>query len=84
MTKLQDLLNGRIPVYSGAIIVPVEDAFKVIDQSKPDEKYQWKDITCPRLAEDNEVIEFAKFPRGYIAIGYPFFDGTAYRWRIRK
>ena len=83
MSKFQDLLEGKIPMYSGAIIVPVEDAFTVIDQSKPDEKYQWKDITCPRLAHDGEVIAFSKIPNGYIAVGYPFFDGTGYRWKVR-
>lgn len=79
MTKFQDLLNGKIPTYSGAIIIPVEDAFTIDVQTK-----EYVEVTCPRLAEDNDVIEFAKIPRGYIAIGYPFFDGTVYRWRIRK
>ncbi len=79
MSKFQDLLNGKIPEYSGAIIIPDEDRFKVTAQ---DPKGRWVEVSHPCLVENYQAIEFSKVPRGYVAVGYPFFDGHMWRWRV--
>lgn len=85
MSKFLDLLNGKIPEYSGAIIVPVED---VITFSNYDANEKAAYFTAPRLLDDSEVIEYATTRTGmkrlYVCMGYPFWNGNAYEWKVRE
>jgi len=71
VSKFQDLLNGKIPEYSGAIVIHDEDEFTITAQ---DPQGQWVEFTCPRLAEGWEAVQFSKIPRGFMAVGYPYFN----------
>lgn len=82
-SKFQSLLKGVVWDYS--IIVPVDDKLTVIGKSDP--VGEWIDISCPVSKPDNVILEFASengISRGIIALGYPFFNGKDYVWKIRS
>ncbi len=80
MSKFQDLLNGRIPKYSEAFIIPVTSLCEMGDVS---EKENWVQVKCRRIAEDRDIIAFAK-ENGYhglrVAVGFPYCDVVEGWW----
>lgn len=84
MSKFLDLLNGKIPTESNAIIVPVQETINFTYD--PVERSAI--LTAPNMLNDSEIIEYATSRTGmkrlYVCVGYPFWNGNSYEWKVRE
>ncbi len=81
MSKFQDLLNGRIPQYSEAFIIPVAS---LCEMGLVNEKENFANVKARREITEKEAIDFAKqneHKAVRVAVGYPLYNDG---WWIYK
>ena len=77
MSKFQDLINGNVSD-EPQFIIPVTSLCEMGEVCE-----SWLYIKCRRLAEDRDIIAFAK-QNGHkalrVAVGYPYCDAVSGWW----
>ncbi len=90
MSKFLDILQGKIPEYSGAIIEPIKDPKITVIESKFDgtKETDWMHIQAPEYLYDTVVKDWAEYHSGLsgwkIGETYPHRVGDHYEWRLRR
>ena len=89
MTKFQDLLNGKIPEYSGAIIIPIDDLKITVIESCFDGTVEtdWMHVSTPYMLHNKTVEEWAcpytGLDRWKVAEPYPLIgEHCHYEYRL--
>ena len=90
MSKFLDILNGVIPQYSEAMIIPITDPKITVIESNidGDPSKDWMVIRSPYFLGEKVVTEYAAEKSGletwWVVSSYPHCVGTYYEWRLRR